>query len=42
MDVLGNFGLLDILLSVASGNSEEVQDNIVSEIDNIAAQIDFE
>ena len=42
MDVLGNHGLLDILLSVASGSYHEVQDRIVSEIDSIGARVDFE
>ena len=41
MDVLGNYGLLDILLSVAAGRYEEVEENVVSNIDEIAAKIPF-
>lgn len=42
VDVLANHGLLDILLSVASGNYDEVQDHVISEIDDIAANVDFD
>ena len=42
MDILGNYDLLDILLSVASGNYGEVEENIASEIDTIASKIDFD
>lgn len=42
VDVLANHGLLDILLSVASGNYDEVQDRVISEIDSIAANVDFD
>ena len=41
MDVLGNYGLLDILLSVAAGRYEEVEEKVVSNIDDIAAKIPF-
>lgn len=42
VDILGNYDLLDILLSVASGNYGEVEENIASEIDTIASKIDFD
>ncbi len=41
VDVLGNYGLLDILLSVAAGRYEEVEEKVVSNIDEIAAKIPF-
>jgi phospholipid:diacylglycerol acyltransferase len=41
VDVLGNHGLLDLLLHVASGNGDKIEDQIVSDIDDIAAKIDF-
>ena len=41
VDVLGNYGLLDILLSVAAGRYEEVEEKVVSNIDDIAAKIPF-
>ena len=41
VDVLGNYGLLDILLSVAAGRYDEVEENIVSNIDEIADNIPF-
>lgn len=42
VDVLGNHGLLDLILHVASGNGDKIEDDIVSDIDKIAEQIDFE
>lgn len=42
VDVLGNVGLMDLLLRVAAGREDEVEDLIISNIDEIAEQIDFE
>ena len=41
VDVLGNYGLLDILLSVAAGRYEEVEEKVITDIDEIAAKIPF-
>ena len=41
VDVLGNYGLLDILLSVAAGRYEEVEEKVVSNIDEIADKVSF-
>lgn len=41
VDVLGNHGLMEVLLYVAAGRGDEIKDDIVSNIDEIADAIDF-
>lgn len=42
VDILGNEEMLSDVLRVATGHGEEVRDRIVSRIDEIAANVDFE
>ena len=42
MDVLGNGGLLNDVLAIVTGNGADLEDEIVSDIGQVVAGMEFE